>query len=140
MPVTTAGTANTSSADQVRITFRPKTANDCIEDSTIQELQRRIIGEIDVQARNEATSGSGGGTVQAGSGQIAVGAQTVSFSWADPFPNTNYSLDVQLTNDPGAPVRMWISGKTVNSVVVHVVGHTNAVTVAFVASPNTPTP
>jgi len=50
--VTNAGTANTSSGDLVRLSFRAKMADDCIQDQTLEELQRRAILEIDQAARD----------------------------------------------------------------------------------------
>jgi hypothetical protein len=134
--VTNAGTANTSSGDLVRLSFRAKTADDCIQDQTLEELQRRAILEIDQAARDEQTSGSGGGSVQAGNGTIGLGGTSYTVEWTDPFPDTTYDLSIYLTSDPGAPVRTWLSSKSATGFTYNVVGHTKAIAVSYVASPN----
>lgn len=128
MPISS---ANTTSGDRVLLSARAMIAGDTIPDETMDELTRRLIAEVDVQAR--AVSDEDGVVAQAASATLAVGAQELTFAWSEPFPNTTYTVSFHPLADPGAAQRIWIKSKTTTRVVFGVVGHINEVTYSFVA-------
>ena len=128
MPISS---ANTTSGDRVLLSARAMIAGDTIPDETMDELTRRLIAEVDVQAR--AVSDEDGVVAQAASATLAVGAQELTFAWSEPFPNTTYTVSIHPLADPGAAQRIWVKSKTTTRVVFGVVGHINEVTYSFVA-------
>ena len=128
MPISS---ANTTSGDRVLLSARAMIAGDSIPDETMDELTRRLIAEVDVQAR--AVSDEDGVVAQAASATLAVGAQELTFAWSEPFPNTTYTVSIHPLADPGAAQRIWVKSKTTTRVVFGVVGHINEVTYSFVA-------
>ena len=128
MPISS---ANTTSGDRVLLSARAMIAGDSIPDETMDELTRRLIAEVDVQAR--AVSDEDGVVAQAASATLAVGAQELTFAWSEPFPNTTYNVSFHPLADPGAAQRIWVKSKTTTRVVFGVVGHINEVTYSFVA-------
>ena len=131
---TPVSSANTTSADQVLLSPRPRVEGDCIPDEVMDEVTRRIIAEVDSTAR-AAGDDSTTGSPQAVSGSVAVGAEEVSFGWTEPFRNVSYGMSLFPLNDPGAPLRVWLKSKTTTKAVFGVVGHTSAVNFSFVATP-----
>jgi hypothetical protein len=132
---TPTSSANTTSADTVLLSYRGQIAGDCIPDTTMEEVTRRLIGEVDSTARAAQDSTTSRGTPQAASASLAVGAEELTFSWAEPFGNANYAVSLHPLGDPGAPQRIWIKSKSTTKIVFGVAGHTNAVTYSFVATP-----
>lgn len=128
MPISS---ANTTSGDRVLLSARAMIAGDTIPDETMDELTRRLIAEVDVQAR--AVSDEDGVVAQAGSATLAVGAQELTFAWSEPFPNTTYTVSIHPLADPGAAQRIWVKSKTTTRVVFGIIGHINEVTYSFVA-------
>ncbi len=128
MPISS---ANTTSGDRVLLSARGAIAGDRIPDETMDELTRRLIAEVDVQAR--ATTEADESNAVAATATLAVGAQELTFAWSEPFPNTSYSVSFHPLADPGAAQRVWIKSKTTTRIVFGVVGHTNEVTYSFVA-------
>ena len=128
MPISS---ANTTSGDRVLLSARAMIAGDSIPDETMDELTRRLIAEVDVQAR--AVSDEDGVVAQAASATLAVGAQELTFAWSEPFPNTTYTVSIHPLADPGAAQRIWVKSKTTTRVVFGIVGHVNEVTYSFVA-------
>ena len=129
---TPVSSANTTSADRVLLSARAAMAGDVIPDPTMEELVRRLIAEVDSQAR-AAVDDSSSTTGQAASATLAVGAQELTFAWSEPFKNTNFTVSLEPLADPGAPQRIWIKSKTTTRVIFGIVGHTNEVTYSFVA-------
>ncbi len=127
--------ANTTSGSQVLISFRAPVAGDCIADSIIEELGRRVIGEVDEAARAAVPETGNAGTKYSTGGSLAIGASELSFSWTDPFPNTSYGIQLYAVTDPGAPYRCWVKSKTTTGITFGIVGHTAAVNFAFIAFP-----
>ncbi len=128
MPISS---ANTTSGDQVLLSARGAIAGDRIPDETMDELTRRLVAEVDNQAR--ATNDTGETSVVAASATLAVGAQELTFGWTEPFPNTSYLVSFHPLADPGAAQRIWIKSKTTTRIIFGVVGHINEVTYSFVA-------
>lgn len=131
---TPVSSANTTSADQVLLSHRPQVAGDCIPDEVMEEVTRRLIGEVDSTARaagDEATTG----VAQSISGSVAVGAEEVSFGWTTPFPSVNFNMSLFPLGDPGAPLRVWLKSKTKTKAVFGVAGHTNAVNFSLTVTP-----
>jgi hypothetical protein len=127
--------ANTTSGSQVLISFRSPVAGDCIADSIIEELGRRIIGEIDEEARGDDPATINDGSKYSAGASLAVGASELSFRWTNPFPNTAYGCDLYAVTDPGAPFRQWVKSKTTTSITFGIIGHTNATNFSFIAFP-----
>ena len=129
---TPVSSANTTSADRVLLSARAFMAGDVIPDSTMEELVRRLIAEVDSQAR-AAVDDSSSATGQAASATLAVGAQELTFAWSEPFRDTTFVVSLHPLADPGAAQRIWIKSKTTTRVIFGIVGHTNEVTYSFVA-------
>jgi hypothetical protein len=98
----------------------------------MEEVTRRIIGEVDSPARDSVESAAAQDVV-ASTASLAVGAQELSFSWSEPFADANYSVSLFPLADPGAALRIWIKSKSTTKIVFGVAGHTNAVSYSFVA-------
>ena len=124
--------ANTTSADQVLISGRAAIAGDKIADSTMEELVRRLVGEVDNSAR-AASGANATGVTQTASQSLAVGAEELTFAWSEPFPDTGFTVSLHPLADPGAAQRIWIKSKTTTRIIFGLVGHTNAVSYSFVA-------
>lgn len=128
----TISSANTTSGDRVLLSARAAIAGDRIPDETMDELTRRLVAEVDVQARSTSDS-TGESSARTASATLAVGAQELTFAWSEPFPNTDYTPTLTPLADPGAPQRIWLKSKTTTRAIFGVVGHTNEVTYSFVA-------
>lgn len=101
-------------------------------DSVMEEIVRRLLAEVDSSARAAQLVAANPQTVAA-TASLAVGAQEVTFAWPTPFADANYTVSLHSLVDPGAALRVWIKSKTTTRVVFGVVGHTNALTLSFVA-------
>lgn len=112
--------------------MRPAVQGDAVPDSVMEEVTRRLLAEVDSSARASQDVASNPQIV-ASTASLAVGAQEVTFSWPSPFTDANYTVSLFPLADPGAPLRVWIKSKTTTRTVFGVVGHTNAITLSFVA-------